>query len=321
LHAGSQSIAFLDVRGLRTRYPFIAMVRQADLLSLIVAEANQWPTFRVITGARAEALLQNERGQVHGVRYRARDGTHDVQAKLVVGADGRFSRVRTLAQLRPIRTAPAFDLLWFRVPREPSDRGGGVYLGRRGWLVLLNRGTAWQVAYSLPKGGFAALRGAGLEELDRSVSEMAPWLAGRAGAVRTWQETGLLSVEVNHVRQWYRPGVLLIGDAAHTMSPVAGVGISLAIQDAVVAANVLAAPLRRGSPGLAELAEIQRRREWPIRIVQAYQGLMHRWLAHEQTRQTPSVPRALRLHAQVAPLRDLVARVFGLGVWPVRLEV
>jgi len=297
------------------------LVRQAELLELIVAEASSLPTFRLISGARAEALIHDEQSQIRGVRYRTRGGSYDLRARLVVGADGRFSRLRALAQLRPVRTAPVFDLLWFRVPREPSDRGGGVYLGRRGWLVLLNRGTAWQVAYSLPKGGFAALRGAGLGELDRSVSEMAPWLAGRAEAVRSWQETSLLSVEVNHVRQWYRPGLLLIGDAAHTMSPVAGVGISLAIQDAVVAANVLAAPLRRGSIEVADLARIQRRREWPIRIVQAYQGLMHRWLAHEQTSQTPSVPLALRLHAQVAPLRDVVARVFGLGVWPVRLEV
>jgi 2-polyprenyl-6-methoxyphenol hydroxylase-like FAD-dependent oxidoreductase len=319
VRTGSELVPFLDVSRLKTPYPFIAMVPQARFLDMVAEEAERLPTFRRVMGARVEALVQDEGGQVRGVRYRARDGWHEVRARLVVGADGRFSRVRGLAGLEPVRTAPAFDLLWFRLPRDAGDPGGGVHLGGGGWLVLLNRGSAWQVAYSLPKGGYAALRSAGLDELRRSLGLTAPWLAGRADGLRDWGQTSLLSVEVSRLRRWYRPGLLLIGDAAHTMSPVAGVGISLALQDAAVASNVLGPRLRAGLVGEADLAAVQRRREWPVRIVQAYQGLAHTWLAASRRHRPDGIPLALRAQARVALLRELAARVFGLGVWPVRL--
>jgi 2-polyprenyl-6-methoxyphenol hydroxylase-like FAD-dependent oxidoreductase len=292
------------------------MVPQARFLEMLIGEAERLSTFRKVMGARAEALLVDDSGQVEGIRYRERSGVREVRAQVVIGADGRFSRVRALADLDLFRAAPPFDLLWFRVPRQPSDPPGGVYFGPGGWLVLLNRGAEWQVAYSMPKGGYAALRAAGVHELRGSLGQLVPWLVGRADDLRDLNQCAPLVVEVSRVRQWYRPGLLLIGDAAHTMSPVAGVGISLAIQDAAVASNVLGARLRAGRVRVSDLAAVQRQREWPIRIVQAYQGLIQRWLIGARTGQ---VPHALRLHARIPITRQLAARTFGLGVWPVRL--
>jgi 2-polyprenyl-6-methoxyphenol hydroxylase-like FAD-dependent oxidoreductase len=320
LHTPSETVAFFDVSGLKTPFPFIAMVPQARFLQLVTEEASRCSTFRLAMGARVEALVEDQDGRVSGVRYCAHDGWHEVRAQVVVGADGRFSRVRSLAGLEPIRTAPPFDLLWFRLPREASDAAGGVYLGSGQWLALLNRGDAWQVAYSLPKGGYQALRAAGLDELRRSVRRIVPWLADRTSALQDWNQAALLAVEVSHPRQWYRPGLLLLGDAAHTMSPVAGVGIGLAIQDAAEAANVLAPRLRAGRVAITDLAEVQRRREWAVRLVQAYQGVAQSWLLASQRDQAARIPIALRVQARVPLLRDLAARIFELGVRPVRLS-
>jgi 2-polyprenyl-6-methoxyphenol hydroxylase-like FAD-dependent oxidoreductase len=172
----------------------------------------------------------------------------------------------------------------------------------------------------LPKGGYQALRAAGLDELRCSVRRIVPWLADRTSALQDWNQAALLAVEVSHLRQWYRPGLLLLGDAAHTMSPVAGVGIGLAIQDAAEAANVLAPRLRAGRVAITDLAEVQRRREWAVRLVQAYQGVAQSWLLASQRDQAARIPIALRVQARVPLLRDLAARIFGLGVWPVRLS-
>jgi 2-polyprenyl-6-methoxyphenol hydroxylase-like FAD-dependent oxidoreductase len=318
IHTAEQTLPFLDVSGLRSPYPFIAMVPQARFLELVVAEAETLPTFERVMGARVEALLHNADGAVSGVRYQKDNTQHTLTAQLVVAADGRFSRVRGLAHLAPRRQAAPFDLLWFRLPRRPTDRGGGVYVGRGGWLVLLNRDTEWQIALSLPKGGYAHLRSGPLSRLQETLADCVPWLADRAGALTDWNQTSLLSIEVNRLPRWYAPGLLLIGDAAHTMSPVAGVGITLAIQDAAVAANVLAPRFAQHQPiRVADLKKIQRQREWPVRIVQAYQAIAHRWLAACRDGRPP-LP--LRAQARLAPMRALAARVFGLGVLPVRLQ-
>ena len=244
-------------------------------------------------------------------------GPHQIASSATTG---RFSRVRSLAGLQPIRTAPGFDLLWFRVPRAAHDPGGGVHVGQGGWLVMLNRGSCWQVAYSLPKGGYPALRSAGLDELRRSLGLLVPWLASRAETVTDWAQLGLLTVELSRLRHWYRPGLLPIGDAAHTMSPVGGVGISVAVQAAAVAPNVLGPARRTGRIGVADLAHVQRQREFAVPIVQRYQALVGRWLTSTRRDHAAEIPPALRLQASVRPLADVTARVFGLGVWPVRLN-
>ncbi|HEY1291529.1 MAG TPA: FAD-dependent oxidoreductase [Chloroflexota bacterium] len=319
LHTPTGTLEFLNVSQLQTPYPFIAMVPQARFLELVIAEADRLPTFNRIMGARVESLLRNSRETITGVTYRAADNTaHGLEAQVVVAADGRFSRTRSLANLDLIQHPSPYDLLWFRLPRQPTDRGGGVYLGRSGWLVLLNRGTEWQVAYSLPKNVYARLRSEPPSQLQHLMADCVPWLADRAGGLTDWRQTSLLAIEVNRLRRWHRPGLLVIGDAAHTMSPVAGVGISVALQDAVVAANILGRRFVHRQPiRNADLARVQRQREWPVRIVQAYQGAAHRWLAACRDGRAPL---ALRAQARVAPMRALAARVFGLGVWPVRAQ-
>jgi 2-polyprenyl-6-methoxyphenol hydroxylase-like FAD-dependent oxidoreductase len=255
------------------------------------------------------------------VRYSTPGGRHELRARLIVGADGRFSKVRRLAGLEAaVSAAQPFDLLWFRLPRHAGDPSGGVYLGDGGWLVMLNRGAEWQIAFSLPKGGYQRLRASGIDALRRSIGVVVPWLAERAGALRDWKQTSLLVVEVSRLRRWYRPGLLLIGDAAHTMSPVAGVGISVALQDAAVAANLLAPSLRASRSDVRALAAVQRRREPAVRIVQAYQALAQRCLLSTGRGQPGRIPLPLRLQGRLPLLRDLTARVFGLGVWPIRLE-
>jgi 2-polyprenyl-6-methoxyphenol hydroxylase-like FAD-dependent oxidoreductase len=317
----SETVPQHDVSRLRTPYPFMTLVPQVRLLDLVVGEARRCPTFRLVMGARVEGLVQDGDGHVRGVRYRTRDGWHELRAQLVVGADGRFSRLRGLAGLEPVRTAAPVDILWFRLPRRETDPPPGVYLGDGGSAALLNRGAEWQIGYSLAKGGYARLRAEGLEALRRSVAIRVPWLAGRTDALRGWGQTSLLAVETCRLRRWYRPGLLLIGDAAHTMSPVGAVGITVALQDAAVAANILGPRLSAGRLAVADLAAVQRRREWPVRIVQAYQRLVQGWLL-ATPRGVPArrVPLGFRLQAHLPFVRDLGARIFGLGVWPVRLR-
>ena len=312
--------AFPDVTRLKTPYPFMTVVPQARFLRVVVEEAQRYPTFRLVMGGRVEALVQGEDGHVRGVRYRAADGWHEAQAQVVVAADGRFSRVRSLAGLDPVRTPTAFDLLWFRLPRYEADPAPGVFVSHGGWMVLHNRGAEWQVGCTIAKGSYAQLRAEGLEPLRKLIALRVPWLADRTDALHDWSQASLLAVESSRLRQWYRPGLLLIGDAAHTMSPVGAVGISVAIQDAAVAANVLGPRLRSGSVRVGDLAAVQRRREWPVRIIQAYQQLMEGWML--ATRGGPVVGRmalGYRIQQRIPFLRDLGARIFGLGVWPVRL--
>jgi 2-polyprenyl-6-methoxyphenol hydroxylase-like FAD-dependent oxidoreductase len=321
IHTRSETLPANNVSRLRTPYPFMTIVPQVRFLDLIVAEAHGCPSFRLVMGARVEALVQDDDGCVRGVRYRARDGWHEVRTQLVVGADGRSSRLRALAGLEAVRAAMPFDVLWFRLPRQETDPAGGAYLGDGGWAALQDRGAQWQVGYSLAKGGYARLRAQGLEALRRSVELRVPWLVGRTCALDNWNQTSLLTVESCRLRRWYRPGLLLIGDAAHTMSPVGGVGISVAIQDAAVASNVLGPRLLAGRVNTADLAAVQRRREWPVRIVQAYQGVVQGWLmATRPGVAAGRIPLGFRVQERVPILRDLAARIFGLGVLTVRLS-
>jgi 2-polyprenyl-6-methoxyphenol hydroxylase-like FAD-dependent oxidoreductase len=316
----SREASFPDMARLKTPYPFMTYVPQVRFLRVIVEEGQRCPTFRLVMGGRVESLLTGDDGQVRGVRYRAKDGWHAVRAQLVVAADGRFSRVRTLAGLEPTRTTAAFDLLWFRLPRRDTDPAPGIFVSDGGWTVLHNRDSEWQVGCSITKGSYARLRAEGLGAIRRPVALRVPWLADRTDALRDWSQVSLLAVESSRLRRWYRPGLLLIGDAAHTMSSIGAVGITVAIQDAAVASNILGPRLRAGRVSAADLAAVQRRREWPVRIIQAYQRLMQHWMMA-----TPGgdgagrMPFSYHVQQRVPFLRHLGARIFGLGVWPVRL--
>ncbi len=309
-------------RRLKTQYPYITMLPQADFLQFVVNEALRYPHFRLVMGARVEQLVEEE-GMVRGVRYHLTDGWHEIRATLTVGADGRFSRVRKLAGMQAVKAAPPIDVLWFRLPRKASDSED--IMGRFGQghiLLLLNRQDTWQAAYVIPKGAYAQLHAAGLAALRHAIVELIPELADRVEQLQSWKQVSLLSVEADRLRKWYRPGLLLIGDAAHVMSPVGGVGINYAIQDATIAANVLAEPLLAGSLTVKHLRSIQRRREWPVRIVQAMQAFGQRQLAAIalDARKNFRGPGFLHVVSRIPFVRDIPGRFLAFGVWPVHLK-
>jgi 2-polyprenyl-6-methoxyphenol hydroxylase-like FAD-dependent oxidoreductase len=273
-------------------------------------------------GARAEKLVE-ENGEVRGVYYRGQDGWHELRALLTVAADGRFSRVRRLAGFEPIKTAPPMDVLWFRLPRmagDPEESGGRISGGH--FLAVLNRHDYWQVGYSIPKGGYQQIRKAGLDALRQEIARIEPPWADRLETLREWKQISVLSVESNRLPRWYRPGLLLIGDAAHVMSPVGGVGINYAIQDAVVAANVLGEKLKAGKVSMRDLALVQRRREWPTRVIQGFQSIMQKQTVGKAfTSHKPfTIPLFLRFLSRLPVLRTLPARFIAFGIWPVHVR-
>jgi len=273
---GGPLVTVGDLRVLRPPYNYVAMVPQWDLLNLLADEAQHEPTFSLRMNTEATAFLQ-ERGRVTGVRYRTADSTTgELRATLTVACDGRDSLARALPELRLRRFPCPIDAWWFRLPRRHDDPEGLVgNVGDRFITAMIDRGAYWQCAVLIPKGTDAQRRAAGLERLMAGLADAAPWLADRNRALRSWDEVKLLDVRLERLRRWYRPGLLCIGDAAHAMSPVFGIGINLAVQDAVAAARYLAGPLRAGTVGLAEVRAIQRRR-WPTTAAtQGMQRLVH----------------------------------------------
>ncbi len=273
-------------------------------------------------GARVEELIE-EQGAVQGVRYRGQDGWHELRAVLTVGADGRFSKVRKLAGVELIKTSQPVDVLWFRLPRKPGDPD--QLLGRTGnghIMVIFNRFEHWQVGYFIPKDSYQQLRAAGLEALRRSIAATAPELAEHAQHLQDWKQVALLSIESSRVRRWHRPGLLLIGDAAHVMSPVGGVGINYAIQDAVVAANQLIEPLKAGRIEPRDLAAVQRRREWPTRFIQAFQSFIQREALTRilESRAPLKASPLVRFLIRRPFIQRIPIRIIGLGIWPVHVK-
>jgi 2-polyprenyl-6-methoxyphenol hydroxylase-like FAD-dependent oxidoreductase len=317
----------LDFSDLNTKYPYITMMPQTSFLGFITGEAKRYPNFRLVMEARVRELVEED-GVIRGARYEREDGWHEVRAVLTVGADGRGSRVRRLADFEPVKTSPPMDVLWFKLPREPDDPEGAMgRVGRGHIAILLDRFDYWQIGYVIPKGTFPELRREGIESLRRSFAELIPEFADRLEHLKDWKQVSLLSVESSRCPRWYRPGLLLLGDAAHVMSPVGGVGINYAIQDAVVAANVLAGPLKDSQAQLKELdtkylAAVQRRRELPTRFIQAIQTqIQRRVLASVLRSEQPLAPPSwLRLLLRVPLVRSVPARIFGLGLWPVRVK-
>lgn len=314
----NDTVTLADFSHLKTRYPYITMLPQVKFLDFITTEAQKYPNFKLVMGANVQELIE-ENGVIQGVRYRGQGGWHEVRAILTVGADGRHSRLRQLGNFESINTSPPMDVLWFRLPKKPEDPEGGVgRIGQGHILVMLDRSDSWQIAFVIPKGGYQELRAAGLSSLRKSIVDVAPELQDRIENLHDWSQVAFLSVESSRVKRWHHPGLLLIGDAAHIMSPVGGVGINYAIQDAVVAANVLTTPLKAGRVDERDLAKVQRKRELPTRIIQTFQALVQkliftRVLNSDQIVQPPAF---LRLPI----LRDLPARLIALGVFPVHVQ-
>ena len=316
------TVTLADFTRLHTNYPYIAMIPQVKFLEFITAEAYRYPEFRLVMGAQVDELIE-ENGKVRGVRYRGHDGWHEIQAVLTVGADGRFSRMRKLAGFEPVKTSPPMDVLWFRLSRKPSDldRTFGRILPRL-VVIHLNRGDYWQLAYVIPKNHYQEVRAAGLEQFRQTAAEIWPELADRVNELQDWKQISVLSVESSRLSRWYRPGMLLIGDAAHVMSPVGGVGINYAIQDAVVTANVLSRKLAYGIVQLHDLATVQRSREWPTKFIQAYQGMVQKnvFASVFNSDQPFTVPLSTKLLLRTPFIRDIPGRIIALGLWPVHLE-
>jgi len=241
---------------LHTPFPFVALLPQKDFLRFITDEAARYPNFTLLMGARVEELALED-GVVCGVRYRGQQGWGEVRAPATVGCDGRFSRLRRLGGFSAITTSAPIDVLWFRLPRRADDPPEALvrFLNGR-FFILLDRGDQWQIAYAIPKGEYKKLRAQGLETLRQIIAETAPEMADRTHMLENWRQVSLLSVAADRLTRWSRPGLLLIGDAAHTMSPVGGVGINYAIQDAVVTANTLYEPLRLGRVTADDLARV-----------------------------------------------------------------
>jgi len=315
-------VTLADFRRLKTRFPYIMMLPQKDFLAFVAGEAARYPNFRLLMGARVEELIE-EGGVVRGVIYEDDNGKAELRAELTVGADGRGSRLRHLGGFEQVKTSPPMDILWFRVPRRTEDPDGGLaYFGGGHMLVMLNRGEQWQAAYVILKGSSKQVRAAGLDALRSALAELVPQYAERFEDLRDWKQVSMLSVESSRVTSWFKPGLLLIGDAAHVMSPVGGVGINYAIMDAAEAANVLAAPLKEGALNEGHLREVQRRREWPTRLIQAVQKRIQKRViaAALDPSNTFRVPVAFRLLLRVPILRNLPARVIGFGFKKVHVK-
>jgi 2-polyprenyl-6-methoxyphenol hydroxylase-like FAD-dependent oxidoreductase len=307
---------------LPTPFPYMMVMPQARFLEFLAAEAAKYPHFRLVTGAHVDQLLEED-GTVRGVAYRSGESRGEVRAPLTVGADGRFSRVRKLTGMEPVPLAEPMELLWFRLPRRAEDRydSAAIAVGSRQLIVVLARTQEWQFGYIGTRGRFRALKAQGIEAFRQSVVDVLPWLGDRVSAIRDFSEISLLSVECSRLVRWHRPGLLLLGDAAHVMSPVGGVGINCAIADAVEAVNVLAEPLRNGRVEEPLLAEVQRRREGVTRTIQRFQtrvqgGVMRALEAGHGFR----LPLLLRIALRIPLLRDIPPRITAFGVRRVRLE-
>src|SRR2546426_4400865 len=307
-----------DLHELKTKFPYVAMMPQARFLEFITSEAQRFQSYRLVMGARVEELIEED-GQVRGVCYRAHDGWHEVRALLVVGTDGRFSRLRKLAGFEPIASSPPMDVLWLRLSRKPDDPHG--LMGRFGSgraLIFLEREDHWQIGYIIGKGTYHEVHAAGVESLRQAIAETAPDFADRVAELKDWKQVSMLSVEANRLPRWYRPGLLLLGDAAHVMSPAGGNGINYAIMDAVAAANILTAPHQAGQVTVADLARVQRRREWPTRIIQLIVNSMQDSLLKAALDPQGS----FRFPSFLGwPLvRKLVPLLFGFGIRPEHVQ-
>jgi 2-polyprenyl-6-methoxyphenol hydroxylase-like FAD-dependent oxidoreductase len=315
---GSDRIAIADFSHLPAHCRFIALMPQWDFLNFLADHAKRFPAFDLHMRTEAIGLIE-EGGCVAGVRARAPDGDLVVHADLVVACDGRHSALRECAGLEVENIGAPIDVLWFRVSRNAEDSSetfGHVEAGAM--MVMLNRGDYWQCAYVIPKGGVDAVKAKGLPAFRDNVVSMSPSMRGHIGEIQSWDDVKLLTVAIDRLKKWSKPGLLCIGDAAHAMSPVGGVGINLAVQDAVAAANILAAPLKAGRVSHDLLEAVQRRREMPMRFIQWVQVQIQNRLLRPvlASSERPKAPAAAKLLNLFPVLQRIPARIVGMGIRP-----
>jgi 2-polyprenyl-6-methoxyphenol hydroxylase-like FAD-dependent oxidoreductase len=315
---GQRQITIADFRGLPTRSRFIALMPQWDFLNFLAEHAARLPNFALRMQAEVTGLMEQS-GRVIGVYANTPGGAIEVRADLIVGADGRNSLVREKAGLQVKDLGAPMDVLWFRLTRDPEDpvaTMGRFDAGRI--FIMINRGEYWQCGYVIPKDRFEEIRRQGVASFHDEINRLAPFAKRRVGELLTWDDIKLLTVRVDRLLDWYRPGLVCIGDAAHAMSPVGGVGINLAIQDAVAAGNLLFKPLLEGAASTDHLRQIQRRRELPTRITQSLQvAVQSRIIARVLDETAPlKLPFAARLLGRFSSLRKIPGRIVGLGIRP-----
>jgi 2-polyprenyl-6-methoxyphenol hydroxylase-like FAD-dependent oxidoreductase len=307
-----------DFRHLPVRCGFIALMPQWDFLDFLANHGKKYRGFTLKMRAEVTDLIE-EGGRIAGVRATTPEGPLEVRALLTVGADGRHSTVRAKAGLTVEDLGAPMDVLWMRLSRRPDEEDEPLGRIEAGHLfVMLNRGDYWQCAFVIPKGGIEEVKQRGLPAFRAEIATLVPALSDRVDEIRSWDDVKLLTVTVDRLRRWYRPGLLCIGDAAHAMSPIGGVGINLAIQDAVAAANILAEPLRAGSVTVEQLNAVQQRRELPTRFTQRIQLMVQNRIISRVlgSKERVSPPWAVRLLNRFPVLQRIPARLIGMGIRP-----
>jgi 2-polyprenyl-6-methoxyphenol hydroxylase-like FAD-dependent oxidoreductase len=312
-----QAVAIADLTRLPTRCKFIAFMPQWDFLNFLSTRAKEFPSFQLLMQHEVVDLTFDQQ-RVTGVRVKTPRGELEIHADLVIGADGRHSVIQGRAGLERQDFGVAIDVLWMRISKRGNDPKQTLGFFQQGkLLVLLDRGDYWQCGFVIPKGGFDVIKTRGLQQLQNEIVSFAGFLGDRIAELDDWSKIKLLTVQINRLRNWCRDGLLCIGDSAHAMSPAGGVGINLAIQDAVATANLLAGKLRAGPVSIDDLRKVQARREWPTRLIQAMQVFVHRYVVTGQTsRRRDSLPFVVRLLKWFPILRQIPARFIGIGPRP-----
>ena len=312
-----QTVPITDFTKLPTRCKFIAFMPQWDFLNFLSTHAKEFPSFQLLMEHEVIDLTFDQQ-RVTGVRAKTPRGELEIRADLIIGADGRHSIIQTRARLERQEFGAPIDVLWMRISKKQDDPQQSFGFFQRGkLLVLLDRGDYWQSGFVIPKGGFDDIKARGLQQLQNDIVSFAGFLRERVAELDDWSKIKLLTVQINRLRDWCRDGLLCIGDSAHAMSPAGGVGINLAIQDAVATANLLGEKLRTGPVSVDDLRKVQARREWPTRLIQAMQVFIHRRVVTGQTSdRKESLPFVFRLLKWFPILRQIPARFIGIGPRP-----
>jgi 2-polyprenyl-6-methoxyphenol hydroxylase-like FAD-dependent oxidoreductase len=322
-HFGGDRVTLADFSYLKVREPYIAFIPQWDFLTFLSGKAKQYPAFHLMMETEAIDLIKEE-GKIVGVLAKNKQEQFEIRTEVVVGADGRHSTIRDKGGFEVEDLGAPIDVLWFRIPRSDKDNDQSfAYIDFGHGLVTLDRGDYWQCAFLIRKDGFEELKSGGLEALHAAVAGLAPFLEDAVRTVGSWDKVKLLSVTVDHVREWAKDGLLLIGDAAHAMSPMGGVGINVALHDAVAAGNILVPAFRKGPPSLASLRQVQTRRERAVRKMQKLQVFLQDRVFAKLLNEHGHIrmPWFIRLFRVIPFLQRIPARIIGIGFEPEHVEI